>query len=134
MMLTMPPFHKTQRALQIHKGECGFTLIELLVVLAIMSLSAVLFIGASGSSDGAVSRSDLAKLENEIATARQQAITFAARQEVDLEEHSLELRPTIDSVSSTIVFYPDGSSNGGTVMRDSTELFDIRWIDGRISK
>lgn len=116
------------------ENEQGFTLIELLVVLAIMSLAAVLFVSASGSSSGGSVKRDFAKLESAIASARQQAILSAAPQKVTLAKHSLELRPAIGNTSKNLIFYADGSSNGGTVLRGNKPLFSVRWIDGRITK
>ncbi|MEP3501211.1 MAG: hypothetical protein ABJN76_11355 [Parasphingorhabdus sp.] len=109
-------------------------MVELMVVLAIMSLAAVLFIGASGSSNGATARGDLAKLESAIASARQQAIISATMQNVVLADYALDLRPTVGSNSNSLIFYADGSSNGGQIIREEKQLFTVRWIDGRIAK
>lgn len=133
-MLTMPQFLKDHQPTEMTHNERGFTLVELLVVLAIMSLAAVLFIGASGSSTGASARGDLAKLESAIASARQQAITSATTRNVSLADYALDLRPSVGNASKDLIFYADGSSNGGAILRDEKQLFMVRWIDGRIAK
>ncbi|MEP2749745.1 type II secretion system protein [Parasphingorhabdus sp.] len=133
-MLTMPQFLRARQPTKIEHNERGFTLVELMVVLAIMSLAAVLFIGASGSSNGATARGDLAKLESAIASARQQAIISATMQNVVLADYALDLRPTVGSNSNSLIFYADGSSNGGQIIREEKQLFTVRWIDGRIAK
>ncbi|WP_229954383.1 pilus assembly FimT family protein [Parasphingorhabdus litoris] len=127
----MSPSHKIYPS-GMTEEQRGFTLIELLVVLAIMSLAAILFIGASGSSDGATARGDLAKLESVIASARQEAITTRAPREVILTDYSIKLAPAVGSRSENLIFYADGSSNGGIISRSGKRLFAIRWIDGRI--
>lgn len=133
-MLTMPQFLRAHRSPEMTHNERGFTLVELLVVLAIMSLATVLFIGASGGGTGATARGDLAKLESAIASARQQAITSATTQNVVLADYALDLRPTVGSASNNLIFYADGSSNGGQIIREEKQLFTVRWIDGRIAK
>ena len=133
MMPTCPLFHKTQSLRRTKSNEQGFTLIELLVVLAIMSLAAVLFVGATGSS-GQNPRGDLANLERTITNARQQAIVSNKPQQVALVDYELSLRPQVGRQSAAITFYPDGSSNGGSIYRGDKEIFMVRWIDGRIAR
>lgn len=133
-MLIMQPSHRFLPSAQMTDDQRGFTLVELLVVLAIMSLAAVLFIGASGSSNGTTARGDLAKLEGAIVVARQRAITSAASQQVLLSDYSLALRPAVGNTPENLVFYADGSSNGGAILRGEKQLFTVRWIDGRIMK
>ncbi|MEO9599807.1 prepilin-type N-terminal cleavage/methylation domain-containing protein [Parasphingorhabdus sp.] len=130
----MSQFLKADQYTEKTDGEYGFTLVELLVVLAIMSLAAVLFVGASGSSTGATAKGDLAKLESAIASARQQAISSAAVQEVIVADYALDLRPTIGGASKSLIFHADGSSNGGVILQAETQLFTVRWIDGRITQ
>ncbi len=133
-MLTMPQFLRFYSNPWDGDEERGFTLIELLVVLAIMSLAAALFIGATGGSNGGSARSDLAKLESAIAAARQQAILSATSQEVSFADYALKLEPAVGDPSANLIFYADGSSNGGAILHSEKQLFAIRWIDGRIVK
>ena len=130
-MPIIPLSHRDLQRMKITESEQGFTLIELLVVLAIMSLAAVLFIGAT-SSTGATASRDLAELESSIASARQQAITSGAIQKVILADYALDLRPAVGNASESLIFYADGSSNGGAIMRNDKQLFTVRWIDGCI--
>ncbi len=131
MPTSKPSLRKaSQQNLQKHND---FTLVELLVVLAIMSLGAVLFIGASGNGSGIDKKSEIAKLEQEIADARRLALQSAATQVVDFDKSALVLKPTLGTARN-LIFYSDGSTNGGSVISANREVFKVRWIDGVIIK
>lgn len=84
--------------------ERGFTLVEALVVLAILGMIAAIGFPAMDRAIGAQQRR-LATIEAEAAfhAARAQAIRTA--------------RPV--KAGHGLIFYPDGSSSGGTVTLDS---------------
>lgn len=109
----------------------GFTLIELLVVLSIMSLAAVLFIGSAGSGESIEQRKSVTALEQSIRSARQSAVELNQSQSVDIDGIDGSFAPTIGSAEN-LIFYADGSSNGGALMKDNREIIKIRWIDGAI--
>ncbi|MEP3226278.1 MAG: prepilin-type N-terminal cleavage/methylation domain-containing protein [Parasphingorhabdus sp.] len=111
----------------------GFTLVELLVVLAIMSLAAVLFIGASGNSSGVDKKTEIVELESAIAFTRKTAILQATTKELDMAPYAVSLTPQLGE-SKKLIFYADGSSNGGVIAADSKRLFTVRWIDGAINR
>lgn len=109
----------------------GFTLVELLVVLAIMSLAAVLFIGTGGSGTGIDKKTEIVELESVIASTRQTAIQQAKVQELDLALYAVSLDPVVGA-SRKLIFFPDGSSNGGIISANTQKIFTVRWIDGVI--
>lgn len=111
----------------------GFTLVELLVVLAIMSLAAILFIGGTGNGSGIDRKTEIVELESAMAFARKTAIQQALAQELDLAPYAVSLSPALGA-SRKLIFYADGSSNGGVVSENSQRLFAVRWIDGAISR
>lgn len=90
--------------------ERGFTLVEALVVLAILGMIAAIGFPAMDRAIGAQQRR-LAAIEAEAAfhAARAQAIRTA--------------RPV--KAGHGLVFYPDGSSSGGTVTLDSGQRLSI---------
>jgi len=112
----------------------GFTLAELLVVLAIMSLAAILFIGAGGSGKGIERKTAVAKLQRVVAETHQIALQTAKNQSVDLSRFEARLKPVLGDQSKKIIFYSDGSTNGGVISSGGQRLFEVRWIDGVIVK
>lgn len=109
----------------------GFTLIEMLVVLSIMSLAAVLFIGSAGGSESLEKRISIAALEQSIQSARHRAVELNQIQSVETENIGHSFKPAIGSAKN-LIFYTDGSSNGGVLTKDNRETIKIRWIDGMI--
>lgn len=113
----------------------GFTLIEMLVVLAIMALAAALLIGRQ-PSNGAVSSAKLiAKVESEITMLRQTAISQNRQQEFIPGKHNLRLVTAKISNSDRLLFYADGSSNGGDLVNSQSDiLLSVDWMSGGISR
>ncbi len=112
----------------------GFTLIELLVVLAIMSLAAILFIGAGGNGKGIERKSEIAKLQIILTKAHHKALQTGESQSVELSEYQTEFKPALGNQSKKLLFYSDGSANGGVISSRGQRIFEVRWIDGAIIK
>ncbi|MEZ5708566.1 MAG: prepilin-type N-terminal cleavage/methylation domain-containing protein [Blastomonas sp.] len=108
----------------------GFTLVELLVVMSIMALGAVLLVAAMPSRS--MKGLDEAQLMQMLADVRAAAIASGEQTHLDSDElaaASVKFRPAIGGADSP-VFYPDGSSNGGTIELASGQTIELRWIDG----
>ncbi|SIO20667.1 prepilin-type N-terminal cleavage/methylation domain-containing protein [Parasphingorhabdus marina DSM 22363] len=110
----------------------GFTLVEMLVVLAIMSLAAVLFIGGVNQS-GTIARMEVTELERSITSARQSAIRSGETRRLELVPNGFKLRGALAG-EDNLLFYADGSSNGGKIYRDEQLVAQVRWIDGRLMR
>ncbi len=108
----------------------GFTLIELLIVMAIMSLMAVLVvINAAGKND----RQNEVNLIRDLQILRQEAINSSQTRIYEPSNNAFLYSPAV-SDSSTLIFYPDGSSTGGDILsEDGKKLVSINWYDGAIS-
>ncbi|HEX4303131.1 MAG TPA: GspH/FimT family pseudopilin [Rhizomicrobium sp.] len=133
--------------------EAGFTLTELLVVLAIMGLIVAAVPALLKSAlPGARSRAAAQALALDLRTLRGQAIASgsatairfdAAHQTYLLEpgdrKHALPNAVPFalpQATATQIGFYPDGSSNGGTVFVGDGGLrhrVSIDWLSGRVA-
>lgn len=108
----------------------GFTLIELLIVMAIMSLMAVLVVINAGGNNNRQNGTILIK---DLQTLRQKAINSSRAQIYDPSASAFSYNPAV-SDSSTLVFYPDGSSTGGDILSENGQkLVTINWYNGAIS-
>lgn len=93
-------------------GSMGFTLIEMLVVLAIVALIASLEFPAIERAFGRERfRSAAAGIESRLHAARATAIAQGAATRFDAG--ALPQGVALDVTRAGIVFYPDGSANGG---------------------
>ena len=111
-----------------HSSE-GFTLIEMLVVLAILSLAAVLFVSSTSGKGALERKQSIVKLEQRIQTARRLAIEQGTARSVNLDAETAQFSPVIGS-DKYLMFYADGSSNGGELHLTDGKKITIRWIDG----
>lgn len=146
---------------RLGRGNCerGFTLLELLVVLFLVSLvvgvSATRF---SAGSDSAELRSEARKLVALLRQTRAAAVSESLTlgiapgpksnayqlqpgdREVGLPEGmTLNVDPANRDVAATgpeIFFYPDGSSNGGTLTLSSeygSWQLEVNWLTGEVA-
>jgi len=107
----------------------GFTLIEMLVVLSIISLAAVLFISSTNGGNGIEKRKAVQNLEKDVLETRRQAIDRSIAQAVELEGADIDFEAHIGN-DKNLIFYADGSTNGGAYKDDGRTILTIRWIDG----
>ena len=117
-------------------SDQGFTLIELMVVLAILSVLVVIAAPTIGRRPAGVLRHEAqAKLGAAIAASREQALRAGARQVLDVRTivPDVILQPALPSEPDPLlIFYPDGSSNGGTVLLDGKPVVEITWLTGGV--
>jgi len=109
----------------------GFTFVELLVVLGIMALASALLIGPDGLQGNLDNRQKIGDLQSQIIKLKESAVQTGGAQKLDLEALNLSLLPAIGDNNRQLLFYPDGSSNGGKILQDDRPIMQIRWIDGR---
>jgi len=111
----------------------GFTLIEMLVVLSILSLAAVLFIGSTNNGNGIEKRKNVQYLEQKILKIRKQAMDRSIAQAVELDGAKISFNPAIGN-DNNLIFYADGSSNGGEYKDQENTILTVRWLDGTLIK
>jgi len=137
----------------------GFTLLELLIVLVIVALAmAMVATNFTAASTQSVLQSEARKTLALLRFTRHDAMTRNTVYFVDAsrENDQLRLTPgdriiampegirvTIEPETRTqrtrdlgIVFYPDGSSNGGRLLLSSTvgeRLIAVNWLTGEVS-
>jgi general secretion pathway protein H len=125
--------------------EAGFTLTELLVVLAIPVLLQTAMPGARSRAAAQALAQDLRTLRGQaIAGGSATSIRFDAAHQIYLLEpgdHKHTLPNAVPfslprAAATQIGFYPDGSSNGGTVYVGDGALrhrIAIDWLSGRVT-
>ncbi|WIO73189.1 GspH/FimT family pseudopilin [Porticoccaceae bacterium LTM1] len=138
----------------------GYTLLELLVVLAIAALTLTL-VGANITSavGSANLKSDVRKIASSLRSVRSESLTTSSiaafhvapdgtryrLEPMDKEVYvsdgiTLDLRADqhpgeLQLPSSAILFYPDGTSNGGeiTVTSESQQIsIEVLWLTGEV--
>lgn len=114
------------------KREAGFTLIELLVVLSIVSLLAFLLAGRLPAPERYGSRKDVAQIMALMSATRLQALMTGRSATVPATDMpgGYAMAPALGKGEGPVIFYPDGSSNGGTVRRGETNVVLVDWFSG----
>ena len=110
----------------------GFTLIEMLVVLALIALVAALALPRLGSPPSLTSQEQLRSALVILADARRAAIASGRAQALDPAGLGPKARYAAAIGSSArIIFYPDGSSSGGTLTLAPGRSIRLSLADGR---
>jgi len=115
----------------------GFTLIELLVVMAVMSLLATVAVVSLRDQPGFVDRSrKTGEIIASLNAARDSAMRTGKPVSVDagaLAEAKLDPQDGVGG-KDAIVFYADGSSNGGVIRWGERPLIAVDWLTGEVRR
>jgi general secretion pathway protein H len=128
-------------------GSTGFTLLELLVVLAIAGLMVSIAMPFTVRTiENAQLRADAREVVSDLRQLRQRAIDRQQMIEVtSLSENAWpqagrairhRARFIAESRARTLIFYPDGTSSGGTLrLREGSRSVDVNvaWLSGAIT-
>jgi general secretion pathway protein H len=97
------------------RRDGGFTLIELLVVLTLLALASAMVLPRFASAPGPTARERAAAVAGQLRDARQRAIATARPVAVPLDARLVTARAPDGSTLREILFFPDGSSTGGSI-------------------
>jgi prepilin-type N-terminal cleavage/methylation domain-containing protein len=121
-----------------NRGPGGFTLVEMLVVLAVLSLVAMVAAQRIGRKPAALAwQEGGARLAAAVHGARREAARSGAMRVLDPGAlvPGAVLQPSLPAAgarSGAILVYPDGSSNGGTILVGGRALATIDWLTSEV--
>jgi prepilin-type N-terminal cleavage/methylation domain-containing protein len=118
-----------------HNLKNGFSLIEMLVVLGILALGAMLLLGRAIDNE-VISRSAInVKIAAQLTGLRQTAISQNRLQVFDPNIYGLKLVSSNVNGEDRLLFYSDGSSNGGELINARSDIIvSVDWLTGRIRR
>ena len=128
---------KTQTCPQPNNRQAGFTLIEMLVVLTVMGLLAAVAVAQRPGDESRFARQKAGlQLQSAIRQAAREARQSGSERRVQLS--GIAAGASIGGVPASgernvLVFYPDGSSNGGTVLLGGAPLLSVDWLSGQVT-
>ena len=109
----------------------GFTLIEILVVLSLVALIAAFALPRLVDSDARHSRALQQQLLGKAQTLRADAIRTGEQQVLAVAAVDDRLRFTAQIGNDpSLIFFADGSSNGGVLSLERAALVEIDWMNG----
>jgi prepilin-type N-terminal cleavage/methylation domain-containing protein len=109
----------------------GFTLIEMLVVLTLVAVLAGVAMGVMGGRRPSSSQQDVIRLRDMLTRKRSEARRTGVSTAVGIAD----LRGVVEEARTaegrqTIIFFPDGSSSGGTIVLRDRPALAIDWLTG----
>lgn len=135
----MRPTWRAASAERLRPGSAepqrGFTLVELLVVLTLLALASAVVLPRFVSSAGPSARSQAAGVASVLRDARQQAIATARPVAVPIDGSLIAAQGPDGRVLREILFFPDGSSSGGSLvveLRQRRAVVDVDDLTGAV--
>jgi len=112
----------------------GFTLLELILVLAIIAISVTLAIPRLNNGEIAHLQAKVRETAAALKYARRTALIFG--QETNVIISSNDQKKTDKNISTQVVFYPSGGSNGGTFYfygETAEAILEVNPLTGKIT-
>jgi general secretion pathway protein H len=128
--------HAPDRTRRRRTHDAGFTLIELVVVLTLLGLASAMELPRFWAATGPSARERAAAVAGVLRDARQQAIATARPVGVPIDPTLVTGRTLAGDPMREILFFPDGSSTGGSIsieLRQRRAIVEIDDLTGAVS-